>query len=220
MEKSEVEKFLTETDEGKELIEQFKEPLLAKRDELFTQMKTLKTELETVKLTESERQAGLEQAKRQEQELKLKSENDFEAYKTFHEEEVGKYKSELTNFQTKYAQKEAERLIAETAMKYSKSPKPLQLLLRERIKSGFDENGQVNINVTDDKGNQLYYEGQPATVEHLVESLKSNDDYAPFFAATGVSGSGTHKSEPVSATSYTDVNSSDFNLTKTMGNKV
>lgn len=219
MDTNEVEKFLTETDEGKALIEGFKEPLLAKRDELFTQMKSLKDELETFKTAEQVKTEELETVKRQEKEQQLKANNDFEAYKQFHEQEVEKYKSEIGSFQTKFARKEADRVIAETAMKYSRSPKPLQLLLKERVKSELDENGNVCINVYDDNGKQMYFEGQPASVEHLVESLKTNEDYAPFFASNGVSGSGSQRSEPMT-TSYNDMNSSEFNLSKAMGNKV
>lgn len=219
MEKDEVEKFLTETEEGKALIEGFKEPLIAKRDELFTQMKTLKDELETFKTAEQKKAEELENVKRQEKEQQLKSENDFEAYKKFHETEIEKYKSEIGNFQNRFARKEAERVIAETAMKYSRAPKPLQLLLKERVKSELDAEGNVTINVYGEDGQPMYHEGQPASIEHLVESLKTQDDYAPFFASNGVSGSGTHRSEAVT-TSYSDMNSSEFNLSKAMGNKV
>jgi len=220
MDKEEILKFLTETDEGKAITEELKAPLLDKRNQLFEQMTALKSEIETIKQSEAAKLQELEAKQRKVTEEKLLKENDFEAYKKFHEQEVQKLSGLLNDFKSKYAQKEAERVITETAAKYSKAPKPLQLLLRERIRSELNEEGSVNINVYGDDGKQMYFNGEPASVEHLVESLKSNEDYSPFFAGTGVSGSGTTKSETLTTSSYKDMNSPGFNLSKAMGNKV
>lgn len=220
MDIEEIKQFLNETDEGKALVESFKEPLLNKRTELFAEMKALKDDLESIKSAEQRKADELKSAERAKQELKLKSENDFEAYKVFHDEEVNKYKTEVNDLRKGFAQKEAERVIAETAMKHSKSPKPLQYLLKERVKSEIDEQGNVRLNVFDDQNQQMYFDGEPASVEHLVETLKSQEDFAPFFAASGASGTGTTKSEPVNTSSHNDMNSPEFNLSRKMGNKL
>lgn len=220
MDKAEILNFLNETEEGKAIVDELKTPLLNKRDELFTQLKTYKDELEEFKMSQATAQEEVDAKLRAEEEAKLKQSNDFEAYKQFHDDEISKYKSQLNDFQSKYAQKEAERVITATASKYSRAPKPLELLLRERIQPQYDESGNVNLIVKGDNGDPMYYEGQPASVEQLVETLKSKDDYAPFFAATGVSGSGTQASAKATTGSSKDMNSPDFNLSKAMGNKL
>ncbi len=67
----------------------------------------------------------------------------------------------------------------------------------------------------------MYYEGNPASVDHLVASLKSNEEYGAFFSASGASGSGTTKTDVApNANDSTDMDSENFNLSKAMGNKV
>lgn len=205
-----------QSDEGKAFIETQKEPLLNKRDELLGQLTSIKEELNTYKKTEEQRLADIESAKRTAEEQRLRDEKDFSAYKTFHEQEIEKYQKELGTFKSKYAEKEAERLIADTAAKYSKSPAPLKLLLRERVKSTINEDGNIEVNVLDDKGETMYWEGKPASVDHLVEHLKADEQYSPFFVGTGKSGSGTQQSVPATAAGQPTMDEAGFNLTAAM----
>lgn len=219
MNKEEVLQFL-ETDEGIEIVMQLKQPLVAKRDELLEKVTTLNTKFSDIEKAEEERTATAEAAKADAEAKRLKDTNDFDAYKAHHEDEISKRDSRYTNMQAKFAKTEMERLVAVTASKHSKSPMPLQLLLRDRVSSNFDDNGDLVITVSDENGQPMYYEGKPAGMEHLVDSLRSKDDYAMFFSASGSSGSGTSKIDgDATKGSYKDMNSDTFNLTKAMGNK-
>jgi len=217
--KEEMTEYLA-TDEGQKFELELKSGLLSKRDELLGQLTTTKEELNTLKSTENTRLAEVESTKRQSEEQRIKDTKDFDAYKLFHEQEVEKHNVELTSFKSKYANNEVERLITEVASANSKTPAPLRLLLKERVRSSINEDGKVEINVTDGKGETMYFDGQPATVSHLVESLKSDEQYSPFFAGTGVSGSGSQQGAKATAGSTSDMNSPQFNLTKTMGSNI
>ncbi len=205
------------TDDGKKLADKIKQPLIDKRDELLGSVTTLKTQMTELQSAEATRLDEINATAREEEEKRLKSTNDFEAYKLFHEEELAKAKNQASEIKNKWAQSEVDKLVASTAASHSKSPLPLQLLLRDRVGMEFDENGQLSITVKDDKGAPMYYEGQPATMDHLVGSLKDKDDFAVFFDATGASGSGTSKPDSNSAVK-TDVGMGDpgFNLTDYM----
>lgn len=216
--KEQVAEFLS-TEEGKTLAEEIKAPLLNKRDDLLGQLTAAKEELGTFKSTEETRQSELAEATRDKEAQRLKDGKDFDAYKAFHEEEVAKRDTELGKFKNRYANNEAERLVSVAAAANSKTPAPLKLLLKERVRSTVDESGNVNLTVVDGKGETMYFEGQPANIDHLVQSLKADEQYSPFFAGSGLSGSGTIQSAPVTTGSSKDMNSPDFNLTKTMGNK-
>lgn len=219
MDKETVLEYLN-TDEGKAIVEELKQPLLSKRDEILGEKKEVETKLNALLQAEQERESATQAAAREAKEAKLKEENDFEAFKQHMQEQVIEKEKALQTFQTRMARTEVDRLISETAFKHSNSPKPLQLLLKERIESTVLEDGTVDYVVKDTDGNTLYWEGKPARMNHLVESLKTEDDYAVFFSATGVSGSGTKQTEPMTQGSYKDMSSTDFNLSKAMGNKI
>lgn len=203
-----LEEFIN-TDEGKQWLESKKAPLLNKRDELLSELVKSKQELDSIKRAEAEKLA----AAKQEQ---MAKESSLEEFKKFHETEVNTYKNTLKEIQNKYAKEQADRLIADAATKYSRTPKPLQILLKEKVRPVVTEQGEVQIVVMGDDGKQLYHNGEPATVEHLLEIMKSEDDYKPFFTNQVVSGSGTQKSETLPTGTTKDMSSSDFNLTKTM----
>lgn len=221
MTKEEFLEFL-QTDEGKDIISEMEKPLKAKNQELLDEVKAAKQAANDLKTTEEQRIADAAKAVREAEEARLKDSNDFDAYKAFHEAEVAKRDNEVSDLKNMFAKTEVDRLVAETAAVHSQSPKPLQLLLRERVKTGYDESGKLAITVTDDNGEPMYYEGQPAGINHLVDSLKAKEDYAAFFSASGSSGSGTSSNDGDAATAgnYKDMDSDSFNLTKAMGNKV
>lgn len=207
------------TEEGIAAITELEKPLKEKNQQLLDEAKAAKGAITEIKTLEEKRLADEAAIKSAEDEKRLKEENDFEAYKKFHDDEIKKYADSVSHLKSQVARKEAERLITETASQFSKSPKPLQLLLKDRVTSNVTETGNVEIVVNDDKGEPMYHDGQPATINHLVESLKADEDYASFFSASGSSGSGTSESSPT-PNSYKDMSSADFNLTKTMGNKI
>lgn len=221
MTKEEFLEFL-KTDDGKDIIAEMEKPLKQKNQELLDEVKAAKLAVTEFKTTEEQRIADAAAEVRKAEEARLKDSNDFDAYKAFHEAEIAKRDDEMATYKNKFAKTEVDRLVAETAAVHSQSPKPLQLLLRERVQTGYDENGNLAITVNDENGKPMYYEGQPAGINHLVDSLKATEDYAPFFSASGSSGSGTSKldGEANATGSYKDMDSESFNLTKAMGNKV
>ena len=220
MTKEEFIEFL-KTDEGKDIISEMEKPLKAKNQELLDEVKAAKLAVTELKTVEDQRTADAADATRQAEEARLKDGNDFDAYKAFHDTEIAKRDSEVSDLKNMFAKTEVDRLVAETASANSQTPKPLQYLLRERIKAGYGEDGKLNITVNDAKGEPMYYEGQPANLGHLIDSLKADDTNASFFSASGSSGSGTSSNDGDTGAqgSYKDMSSDSFNLTKAMGNK-
>lgn len=209
-----------ETDEGKAFAEELKTPLINKRNELMGELTSAKDVIKQFNATKEENERIIAEKASEAEKEKLKSSGDFDAYKLFHEDEVGKYKREVSDLKNQYAGTEVSRLITEIAAKHSTSSKPLQLLLRERVSGSYNEEGKFEVSVKGEDGQPMYYEGNPASIDHLVASLKSNEEYGSFFSASGASGSGTHQNETAPANgNYKDMESDDFNLTKAMGNK-
>lgn len=210
-----------ETDEGKVILDGYKQPLIDKRDELLASTALNKERILELETAQEKREREAAQVVSDAEKEKLKTNGDFDAYKLFHEDEINKYSQENANLKSQYAGTEVARMIAETASKHSTSPKPLQLLLKERVSAEYGEDGKLAINVKGEDGGPMYFEGQPASIEHLVSTLKSNEEYGSFFNASGASGSGTQSTDSQPDTNgFKDMNSEDFNLTKASGNKL
>jgi len=220
MELEEVKAFF-ETDEGKAFAEEIKTPLINKRDELKNELLTAKNQLNDFNAAKEEAERLIADKASEAEKEKLKQSGDFDAYKQFHEDEITKYQTQVSDLKNQYAGTEVSRMIAETASKHSTSPKPLQLLLRERVAASYNDEGSLEVVVKGEDGKPMYFEGQPASVEHLVESLKSNEEYGSFFSASGASGSGTHQNDEAPVTGdYKDMDSENFNLTRASGIKI
>ena len=220
MDIEEIKTFLA-SEEGATLVEELKQPLINKRDELKNELITAKTDLQTLLTANEDRERATAEASSAAEKEKLKNAGDFDAYKAYHEDEMGKYKKEVSDLKDRHANTEVSRLITEVAAQNSTTPKPLQLLLRERVTAAYNAEGNMEVVVKGEDGSPMYYEGNPASVDHLVASLKSNEEYGAFFSASGASGSGTTKTDVApNANDSTDMDSENFNLSKAMGNKV
>ena len=220
MTKEEFIEFL-KTDEGKDIIGEMEKPLKLKNQELLDEVKTAKLAVTDLKTAEEKRTADAATATRQAEEARLKDGNDFDAYKAFHDTEIAKRDTEVSELKNMFAKTEVDRLVAETASANSQNPRPLQYLLKERISAGYGEDGKLAITIKDAKGEPMYFDGQPAGIGHLVDSLKADESNASFFSASGSSGSGTSSNDSDTTTqgNYKDMSSESFNLTKAMGNK-
>lgn len=221
MTKEEFLEFI-KTDEGKAALEAEKKPLEDKNQELLDEAKAAKTAASDLKATEDERIAEAAKVKTDAEAARLKDSNDFDAYKEFHENEIAKRDTEVSELKNMFAKTEMDRLIVEKASANSQNPKPLQYLLRDRVAAEYDDNGKLSITVNGDDGKPMYHEGQPATIDQLVDSLKADESNATFFSASGSSGSGTSANDgnaPATG-NYKDMDSDDYNMTKAMGNKI
>ncbi|TKF72801.1 hypothetical protein FCV55_04905 [Vibrio sp. F13] len=75
------------------------------------------------------------------------------------------------------------------------NPDLLYLQVRTRTVVDTDSQGNSVIHVVDDKGNKMYDQsGNPAGVDTIVRSLKTNDNFKPAFKAEVKPGSGHHQS--------------------------
>ncbi|CAH6960033.1 conserved hypothetical protein [Vibrio chagasii] len=75
------------------------------------------------------------------------------------------------------------------------NPDLLYLQVRTRTIVDTDSQGNSVVHVLDDKGNKMYdQDGNPAGVDAIVRSLKTNDNFKPAFQVDVKPGSGHHQS--------------------------
>ena len=219
MNAEEVKKFLEENDEGKALLESLKKPLIEKRDALLGELSTLKTKVkEAGDLDELKEKAGkVDELEKNYNELKNKSSKGDEKYdqlKQSFEEKLAEERKAKEKISEKFKSTHVDALINNAIVKNKGVPELLRPVVSNRIRTEFNDDGDVSITVLDKKGKPYYKDGEEAKVEDIVEELKSHDLYRRAFDGTGSSGSGSHQSRDVQPS--TDMDSKEFNLTEAM----
>lgn len=201
MNKEELAAYL-ETDEGKLFLEEQKKPLLAKRDELMSEVKTAKDklkaveelgDLDTLKSILSKHKENEDKIKQAEAEALAKSGN-FKALEENLRAELTKKEESVNKFRQKAIQSKIESDLTAAIVENKGVPELLKPLLTSRIKGSLTEDGDVEVEVLDDNGQPLFVGGKAGTIKDLIESIKSNEVYGRAFEATGASGSGTRNS--------------------------
>ena len=222
MTKEEFIEFIA-TDEGKTLLEEQKKPLDNKNTELLGKMDAMKTALAELQQKEQaavtkaveERSSAAKQAA----EAAATNHDTFGAYKQFHEDEMAKVQKTIDGLKSTAASAEVNRQVVAAAAKHSSTPKPLELLLRDRVRSSYSENGAIQIDILDEIGGDMFHNGVKATMDNLVEVLKADGDNAAFFKASGAKGSGSNMNDQKPNTGNPEMGDEGFNLTEAMGNK-
>jgi len=221
MDLAEVKKFLTENEDGKALLNEFKKPLVEKRDELLGELSTLKTKFKDVDVDDLKSKAQrVDTLEGELSQLKSKASQGDEKYdqlKQSYEEKLEKERNAANSIKERFKSTRVDSLINEAITKHKGVPELLKPVVSNRLRTEFDDNGDVSITVLDKNGKPYYKDGEEAKVEDIVEELKGHDLYRRAFDGSGASGSGTRTSNANTDTS-TDMDSKDFNLTKAMEN--
>lgn len=216
----EVKKFLEETEEGQELVESFKKPLIEKRDQLLSELKTVKSKYSDVDVDELRSKATkAEQLEQQLQELKSKgSEGDekYEELKKSLEDQLEQERSKYNKFIDKYAESSLDSRITQAISRNKGIPDLLKPIVRQRIKHDVDDDGNIQIEVLSKEGKPLFKDGKEASLDDVLEELKTDEVFARAFEGTGSSGSGTRQTGAKGSGVVLDPNDPNYSLTAAM----
>ena len=215
MDIKELEEYL-KTEEGKTFMETQKQGLVDKNTELLGALADIKKDVDVMKQAETDRETAVTAAEEKATKAKLDSDNDVDAYKLFHEGEMTKKDEAINALKSNFAKAELSRVVSAAAAANSATPKPLELLIGSRTKSEYDADGKLQITVMDDSGNPLMHNGVKADMGNLVETLRAQDENAPFFSGTGSSGAGTNTTDKAAAVGAPAMGDKDYNLTEAM----
>lgn len=196
--KEELLKFLSEDEKGKEISEEIKQPLVKKRDEILSELKTAKSRLSEVPedLDDIKARAGKVnqyETKLAELQKQLDSSNPdekLEQLRQSYEEKIGQLSEKHNKFVNNYKETKVSSQITEAIRKFKGEPELLEHVVRRRIKESVDDNGNIVIETLSQDGKPYFLDGKEATVEDIVRELKNDERYGKAFEAEGKSGTG------------------------------
>ena len=190
-----------------------------KRDALLGELSTLKTKVKEVgDLDEvKEKVQKVDTLEQENTELKNKTSNTDEKYeqlKKSYEDKLEEERKAKESISERFKSTRVDSLINDAITKHKGVPELLKPVVSNRIRTEFNDDGDVSVTVLDKNGKPYYKDGEEAKVEDVVEELKSHELYRRAFDGTGSSGTGSHQSKDVEPS--TDMDSKDFNLTEAM----
>lgn len=218
--KEELLEFLkSDEGEGFEISNELKKPLLNKRDDLLSEVKTLKGKLSTFDSVDID---GLKEkaSKADELESKLKglskSDEKYDELKRSLEEQLTLERQKHEKFVNQYTEQAVDSRITQAISRNSGIPELLKPIVKSRVKPVLSESGDVSMEVLSQDGKPYFVNGKEATVDDIVNELKNDEIYARAFNGSGASGTGTRKSNATSGGVVLDPDDPNYSLTKAM----
>ena len=187
-----------------ELIEQGKQPLLTKRDELLGELKTARQQLEALQLEMEAAKARPEV--KEEKTVAQPDPTQLEQLKAM----LAEREAELTQVKTQVTQEKINTQVANAI----KEARGVYELLEPHIKSRVKYENE-NLVILDNSGNPMYKNGEPAKLSDLVEEMRTNPIYGRAFEATA-SGSGARNSATKVNSLITDPADPNYSLSAHM----
>lgn len=193
MNPDEIKAFLA-TDEGKALlapiIDEAKNPLLAKRDELLAEKETLKTRYKAYEELGDVDSIRAAIAKASEQGNKNQDKS-FEELEQHLRNELSAKEEKINTFKSKFAQSHVENTLKAEIVNAKGVPELLLPVLQQRVKASLTDDGTVEVTVLTKDGKKMYKGEGLATVADLIEEIRADATFGRAFDGTGASGSGT-----------------------------
>jgi len=135
-------------------------------------------------------------------------------------EELNKERSKFDNFKSNYIKSNINIEINNTLIKHKGSPELLSGVISNRLSASFDdESNTVKYDVLTKDGKPMYKNGEPATIEDLVNEMKVDPVYSRAFDGSGHNGSGTKAvgtNGVKNGQVITDMNDPNYSLSKHM----
>ena len=193
-----LKKYLQEDDEGKLIAEELKQPLVKKRDDLLSELKTARGRLSDLpenldELKEASTKVKSYEEKIAELQKQINSSNPdekLEQLKQSYEEKLESMNQRHSQFVKSYADSTVSSKITESIRKEKGIPELLSHVVRQRVKETVDDNGNVKVEVLSADGKPLFIDGKEATIDDVVRELKTHDNFARAFEPSGNSGTG------------------------------
>ena len=172
-----------------ETLQTSNDSLLNKNSELLNELKQVKSSLAEL--------GGLEQLKelvstsQANTQAKLEEENNLEQLKEHFNTQIAQANNKNDELVNGIVQNQIDTHLRSAVTKAKGSYTLLEHQLKNQV-SGEYENGKVKLTITDSNGMPMMTEGKDASLTDLVDSFKTNDDFARAFDATAnISGSNT-----------------------------
>lgn len=190
-----LDKFLEENgdaiDSLKDFIEDQKQPLATKRDELLNKVSKLKEVVNKLDalggLDEIEKKINDVETKKMDS---AKKKGDMDEIVNQYETRIKQYDDKIKKMETDTVDSNVNSLINKAISKAKGVPELLLPILRNRVKGEYVD-GQVQLKVLNDSGESYIKDGNPVTLDGLVEEIRKNDTYSRAFDGSGISGSGS-----------------------------
>ena len=219
MNAEEVKAFLA-TDEGKALlnpiIDEAKQPLLTKRDELLGELSGHKEKVRKYEELGDVDTLAQALAKLKENSSDNNSNKSFEELEKHLRGEIQSREDKLNQFKHKFVADNVQAQLTQAIVAAKGVPELLGPVLKGRIEAAFDDEKGVVITVLGKDGKKMYRNGEPATIQDLINEVKADDVYGRAFEGSGASGSGTRASDTKVNGIVLDPNDPNFSLAKAM----
>lgn len=206
-------------------IEAAKQPLVAKRDELLTQISKSKETLSQV-----EQLGGLDrisalagEAARAEKEAKaaemkaLEESGNVKKISEHYATQLKASQDELNALKTSLVERDISNRLLKEISKAGGVSELLEPVVKGRVRGKFDDAGATKIEVLTAEGApMLLDDGTPASIKDLIATLKDNPVYGRAFDGSGKGGTGSKPSSAGNDENPFDSKSPAFNMTKAM----
>lgn len=216
-----VKAFLA-TDEGKAIltpmIDEAKQPLLTKRDELLGELTGHKEKVRKYEElgdvdTIAQALAKLKEGKPADDKNNNKG---FEELERHLRGELQSKEDKLNQFKNKFVADHVQAQLNAEIAAAKGVPELLTPVLKGRIEAAFDDDKGFVITVLGADGKKMYKNGEPATLTDLINEVKANEVYGRAFEGSGASGSGTRPSDGKTNGVVLDPKDPNYSLAKAM----
>ena len=171
--------------------------LVSKRDELLGKVTKYKEDLSKYEGVDLDEYSKLKKRMSEIEEKNLIDGGEFEQVKQKMLEQFEAEKNEIVEGKTKLMG-QLEGMMVDSAIisainEANGNAKLLTPLMKQRVQA-VDKDGEIAVKVFDKEGKPAVNgKGEPLTINDLIDELKSDDDYAGAFNASGLSGGGARR---------------------------
>lgn len=185
-------------EEGAAIAESIKAPLIAKRDELLGEVKTLRSKYEGIDPEEvsslKTRATQAETLKEQLEQLKSRAnqpDERVEEVKSQLQAELARQQEAHQSIMRRYQEATVSSQIRDAITRHEGIPELLEGVIRNRVRVTPQDNGDVTLETLSREGKPLFVNGEEATLDHLVKELAADERYGRAFNTSSPSGSGS-----------------------------
>lgn len=187
------------TDEGKALlnpiIDEAKQPLLSKRDELLSKLTGLQGRYKSLEEFGDPDAIAAQLSELRNKKPTEDNKGNIEELERHLRSEIASRDTALTQYKEKIASESVNAQLQGEIAKAKGVSELLTPVLKSRVRSSLGDDGNVKVEVLTKTGEVLYKDGNPATIADLINDVKADAVYGRAFEATGASGSGTRPSD-------------------------
>lgn len=186
------------SEDGQEVTNTIKAPLIAKRDELLGEVKTLRSRFEGVDPDEvqdlrsqAQKAADLKAQLERLQAEAGKPDEKVEAVKSELQSELARQREEHQRVVQAFQDQQASTRIRDAITRNNGIPELLEHVMKSRTRVNVKDDGGIDLEVLTANGKPMFVNGEEATLEHLVQEMANDERYGRAFNKAAPGGSGS-----------------------------